>query len=1283
MIRRRAVLGALSAVVASVVVVLAAGGGVAAESNTNLRAATVHPQLLEQLQANPTGGLPATITAWNRESLDEIQAIAGGAKLRLLPMVLTKTLTKSQFDALVAMPAVRSIYPDRKYKVTMEDTTWITKARYVWASSGPSALPGFGVTGRNVELAVIDTGVDGKHEDADNLVEFCEAAVAISSDRSTVACSPYRPTAGNFGPAGPCAAAATAPVPTTTQANCFGTGMNAARFDSTDDEGHGSHVFGTVAGSGHASGGTSNTHSTTGMSPHARVRAYSANIATALLDQQILGAYDDLTWKKEHGFNNVIAVNNSWGGGNGYSPSDPITIAVKRAYVHGILSVFAAGNDGHEHDTLSSQCVIPVVVCVAATTKPDSIVMFSSRGRPSQPTDTNRDGQINGADVQPDNHDRRIGQALDIGVYRPTLAAPGVNINSISANSGGCREDVLIENPVEAGCYEQLNGTSMATPHVTGAVGLVAQAFRQERGRLPRPDEIADILERSANVVKLPAWEADEQGAGRLDVHEAVKIAKRITNPKRPNFGHPTPSYVPGKYPKGPDQDPEFSAKGCTAAGSWSFKDVDTDPDEPLPDPPVGAGPFYGQHLITVQPKTERLRITVRWREAANLYVRLWRPGVDPNADVNPAGPRRTYPDNEAIGLLGPDGLPFFGPERLIEVRSPEVGTWTLRVYHRVGEASGCGDTNETPPQPARSPAVEYDVLAELPLVTHQPSVVIDGPSSASGRFVEIRGRAGYPPDNTPPNQDPPDIGNVGHSWEGITNWEAPNSNRTAPGDADPNPANPRDVLYFHGNMHDAGTGASEEALCPPDGEAATLLVACSGPLLLKSSTLSPNAAASWKGDAVEWAFDGVSPGGDRTIFDPHWVWCLVDLPTCHAESPAPGAQTVAGAMTVEWWAQCGPLCFGGGPEWWIRLWADGVLKFEQQVSVGPLLPNVPERLRATVSLPTITANQRLTLHVEPVFLVNQFLPFFIYYDSESPCVAGVTTGRCDSLVRMPAHGSGGTAGSGPAPDNIRVTDLPANAPYPSAPQTPALRVAWDPQSDVGGYRVYRSTDPTTLGVLRYGGPGQPCPGDPDGAGPQLGTSPEAPGTDTPSPTQDAPPGHDRTGLCFTDTAFTNASFLTTFYYRVLSVRNDQESSISDVAYGAPTRYDRQVKLKVDRLYGPQHWEYALLASSPTPPDTTNSGTSWRFLWDTLELAPGAHDVFARSFTQGIGSQNAQRSIHEPDPPPPPDPPDPGCPDDDDGDGDDDADDGDSDDDGDDGDDDCEDDDDDEEEEDD
>ena len=1327
-------------------------------AGAGLRAPTVDSALVERIAAKPEG-VTAIVTAWGRDGLDDIEkAGVTGTKLRVLPMIITHSLTQSQLDKLRASPAVRSVWGERKYETFMEDSTWITKARYVWQSStsGPASHRGFGVTGRGVELALIDTGFDGGHEDGDNLIEFCDTtnAAAATGERFFVQCTPWV-AAHNVGPAGPCGLAYPGPSnvgpgPTTFPPGC----RNKARGDSwavgDPDVSHGTHVGGTMVGTGHASGGKQFNHSTIGMAPDAKLRAYSANVGPSLLNTQTLAAYDDMTYKKEIGYSNVIAVNNSWGGGDGanYDPSDPTAIAVKRAYDAGIVSVFAAGNSGPEHNTLSAQCVIPYVVCVAASTKPDSVVMFSSKGRPSQPQDTNRNGVIGqpGAeegdanydpdDIPPDNHDRLLGQKLELGLYRPTLTAPGVNINSMKAiganigdpTSAACREDDQLALDVKAGCYVQANGTSMATPHVTGAIGLIGQVLK-EQGRNLRSSrlsaDIIDILERSANTSKLPAWESEEQGAGRLDVYQAVRYTKGLVSLRRPNFGYPTPPYENGQYPGSATNG--YTEKGCDGTLSWTVRDG-VQPVSPIGiGQPPGAPPQrYGQHFIDVQPNTDRLRITATWATPGeNHYLRLWRPGVNPDAesatpDAGPAnGGRpsayfqsRVFPDQEAVGLV------FTGNSRWLEVRSPEesnpgprtrrpvpgegsakpgptdpvaipAGTWILRVYHRAGGApQACDPTSQERPKQAEGH--NYDLRIELPRVTYRPSVKIDRPandSRHSERFVEVAGRAGYPPHTQRPpgvrEETAPPLGHVGYSWEGITNWEVPGSSRGATGGE---PTVPRVTLYMHGQSDPHPT---PETGCIGQGEQDVVL--CNGPFLMPKGTLSAKPAAFWRTGIDDEIFDGTS---DRSIHDPNWSWCLAAGPGCPVDPgyTPPGTHTVSGPMTVEWWAQCN-LCGGlFSADWIIRVWGDGVLRAQERVSATPAALGVPDRLTATINVPTFTATQRVVVHVDPVYVDSQTITN-IYYDSEAPCVPGVTTGRCDSLVRMPATpgtGGGGSQNQPPAtPDNVRVTDLPANPatnhPYPqSRPLSPALRVAWDSAERASRYEVYRSTDPTfpSGGTRVYSGPGTAC------------TSPQA-------PTPNQPPGHDREGLCFTDQG---VSFLVTYYYRVVAVTSGGlRSTNSEVAYGAPTRYDRQVKVKVDRLYGPQYWEYALLPPSPTPPDTTNPGTDWLFFWDTLELTNSqfavnltptgrqiveqpnlGHLLFARSFTQGIGSTKDGRAVNLDEDGGDPGPgPGPGCPDDDDGDRDDDDDDGDRDDDGDDGDDDCEDDDDDEEEDDD
>jgi hypothetical protein len=491
----------------------------------------------------------------------------------------------------------------------------------------------------------------------------------------------------------------------------------------------------------------------------------------------------------------------------------------------------------------------------------------------------------------------------------------------------------------------------------------------------------------------------------------------------------------------------------------------------------------------------------------------------------------------------------------------------------------------------AERTAYEYDVTLELPRVTHQPSIKIDSPapgSTINNRFVEVSGRAGYPPDS----QDPPRIGNVGYPWEGVTNWEVPGSSKPPGTDenADPDPAHPRTVLYMHGNTEEGCTGQGK----------LDVVGGCDGPFLLTKTQLSLQNAAFWKTGIEDEVFDGTV---DRTPYDPNWSWCLAPGEGCAAigGDVPPGPVTVGGPMTLEWWAQCN-LCGGiFSADWNVRVWGDGALKFEQRITAAPATLGVPGRLVKTVTIPTFTANQRIVVHIDPVYVDAQTVTN-IYYDSENPCVAAVTTGRCDSLVRMPVGASGGTSGAGGVgpPVDVRVTDLPITSAYPASPTIGALRVAWDPQQGAASYEVYRSTDPVDLGKRVFQGTGTAC------------ISPNSPG--------DAEPGYDRPGRCFTDN---NAALRTTYYYRVLSVDSTgHKSANSGVAYGTPTKYDRQVKVRVDRLFGPQYWEYALLDPSPNP-TKDDSGTQWRYLWDTLELFPSpyVHPIFGRSFTQGIGSR--------------------------------------------------------------
>lgn len=968
-------------------------------------------------------------------------------------------------------------------------------------------------------------------------MEFCDTTAAATGERALVAC------AGTPG--------AVDGQPTAPPVNAGLTGARGAAFD---DEGHGSHVSGTVAGSGDASGGIDDTHSTIGVAPEARLHVYSANVGPALANFQILAAYDDMIYKKVNHDSGVMATSNSFGGGDGanYSPDDPQAVAHKTAYDAGIVSVYAAGNSGPEHNTLSDSCIDPWVVCVGATTKPDSVVQFSSRGRPSEPADTNRNGVVGDggdpdtglpADVAPDNHDRKLGQRLALGVYRPTLVAPGVNTNSISANAAGCRE----VTGTATACYEPLNGTSMATPHVSGAVAVIVQAWREQNGGAdPNSAKIIDILERSAALHKLPGYEAEEQGAGRLNVFDAVRFIRGEISLAKPNFGTPSPVYASGKFPGAAATKDSFD--GCT--GALSFTVASDNPlDAPADQPPDADTGRYKQHLINVPPGAERLRVTVAWPEhpTANLYVRLWRPDVNPNDEFSPAFSRRAFPDQEAVGLT------TIGTQRFLDVRAPEAGQWRLRVYHRVGGAVAPCDDPAASPDPV---GYNYTVTTEIPISARVPTVAFTEPAGGSthtDRVIVFRGTAGYPT-----------------RWDGVTNYEVPGTGIAAGGDVD----DPREELHFQGNTEEGCSGDGFN-----DGPSGANI--CDGPFLLPKTMLSDSPAASWNVVNPLLTFNTERDGGV-----PNWIWDV------------PSETTLRGPMTVEWWGSCGtcgPTI--GSADWILRIYADGEQAFEERVTQTPSGPDEITLLSATVDLPTITASDRIVLHIEPVYIDSQNNSA-IHYDSKMAC-SGETSGpACDSTVLMPVVDP--TSAAPQQAEDLRVTDIHTG-----------LRLAWDPAAGATGYDIHRSAKPDF------------APSSATRIASVTGTSCTSPSVPT------WPSASDGGARCFTDSSVAE---LKPFYYRVVAKDGAVLADPSLLAYGTRTVFDRQVKIKGDRLYGPGLWGYARLIGT--------DATRWRYSFDTLERPEGTSSepnlerVSARSFTQGIGSANKNRTVETEGPAP-------------------------------------------------
>jgi serine protease len=193
--------------------------------------------------------------------------------------------------------------------------------------------------------------------------------------------------------------------------------------DPFDGDGHGTHVSGTIGAIGNNNVGVVGVNWSVKIG-HCKFLSDSGFGSTA-------GAISCLQYilnLKQTGnpANDIIATNNSWGGG-GFSQA--LYDAIKAHMNAGILFIAAAGNSSANNDTalfLPASYYLPNVISVAATTHTDAKAGFSNYGR----------------------------RTVHVG-------APG--------------QDILSTTP--GNTYSTFSGTSMATPHVTGLAALIKAQF--------------------------------------------------------------------------------------------------------------------------------------------------------------------------------------------------------------------------------------------------------------------------------------------------------------------------------------------------------------------------------------------------------------------------------------------------------------------------------------------------------------------------------------------------------------------------------------------------------------------------------------------------------------------------------------------------------------------------------------------------------------------------------------------------------------------------------------
>ncbi|TMW69598.1 hypothetical protein Poli38472_001754 [Pythium oligandrum] len=261
-----------------------------------------------------------------------------------------------------------------------------------------------------------------------------------------------------------------------------------------DEQGHGSHTMGTIAG---ANG--------VGVAPGATWIACKGCRTDGCSESDLLACAEFITCPTDTSGNNKDCskaphlVSNSWGGGQGDTFYKSAVDAWQAA---GIIPIFANGNEGPACTTASSPGDYENVIAVGATDSSDALASFSSKG-PSTG-----------------------------GLLKPEVSAPGVNVRSAWYTS--------------ATAYNTISGTSMATPHVSGVVALLLAAkgdltYAQVKDALIKGVDTSSLASTGATCgnTKDGSFPNNMYGYGRVN---AVKVIDGSSTAPTPTSVTPAPT---------------------------------------------------------------------------------------------------------------------------------------------------------------------------------------------------------------------------------------------------------------------------------------------------------------------------------------------------------------------------------------------------------------------------------------------------------------------------------------------------------------------------------------------------------------------------------------------------------------------------------------------------------------------------------------------------------------------------------------------------------------------
>jgi serine protease AprX len=393
-------------------------------------------------------------------------AKVGGKRGRRLGLINADVVevSNSQLRKLADSPCVKDIHWDRKTGGEMNRAAIVEGARAVQEA--------YGYDGAGIGVAVVDSGITGWHDDLT-----------------------YRGSNPNVKVVGG------------QRVTKFVDFVN-GRLTAYDDNGHGTHVAGIIAGNGYDTLGAR-----AGMAPAANL------VSLKVLDDHgggyisnVIAALDWIAANRTA--YNIRVVNVSVGAAvtESYN-TDPLTLAAKRVVDAGVVVVTAAGNLGRsaggklQYGAITAPGNAPWVLTVGAYS---------------------HEGTLNRNDDKMGLYSSRGPTAIDFAA-KPDLVATGTGIVSLSSVGSllyTTKATSLLNGslPTATKPYLSLTGTSMASPVVAGAVALMLQA-----NPTLTPNLVKAILQYTAQDYH---YDPLTQGAGFLNAKGAVDLARFLKSPK-------------------------------------------------------------------------------------------------------------------------------------------------------------------------------------------------------------------------------------------------------------------------------------------------------------------------------------------------------------------------------------------------------------------------------------------------------------------------------------------------------------------------------------------------------------------------------------------------------------------------------------------------------------------------------------------------------------------------------------------------------------------------------